>query len=418
MSQRLGILGALAIGILATVAIYDAMFTRVNTEQTVIGYLVAIPVGLLAVVGVARRFLPSPLHLLLPLWLALVTVYASVAFLVTDRATNLIAYDTLALLLPALWPLAAIARPGIVGPRAVGVPLAAYAMAAVIAPLAIQAPLRHDAPSVLLIVAAWMWMARRPGWLPGLALLVLVYLTYLSGYRTQLVLWAVVGWLALRGGHQLVRHGLALVAAVLAVLLGLGVIPIEASVAHSRFTELADLSNAQRIYEVRDAWTAMQSWSAWEWITGSGMGSEFRVHLAWHTPNMREGMLSHIHVGPAGVLFRLGVLGLLALAAVYIHVGRRAVRLTRDPLRDFFRLGLLAMLLDFLVRNVMLFPEFGWVVGGYLFWEYARGRNSSAPDDTTRTNREPHQTAAPSRNSGPVGLISVIAPPTRATKKA
>lgn len=418
VSERVGILGWLAVGILATVALYDAQLTRVDTEQVFIGYLAAVPVGLLALVGIGRRYLPPPLHLLLPLWLAAVIGYAAVAFLATDHAPNLIVYDVMALLMPVLWALAAIARPGLVGPRAVGVLLAAYAVAAVLAPLSVEAPLRHDAPSVLLIVAAWMWMARRPGWVPGLALAALLYLTYLSGYRTQLVLWAVVGWLALRGGHRLVRHTLALVAAVLAVLLALGIIPVEASVAHSRFTQVADLSNAQRIYEVRDAWTAMQSWPAWEWFTGSGMGGEFRVHLAWHTPNMREGMLSHIHIGPAGVLFRLGVLGLVVLAAIYLHVGRRAVRLTREPLRDFFRLSMLAMLLDFLVRNVTLFPTFGFVVGGYLFYEYVRGRNSSATADTTRTPIETHQIAAPSRNMGPSGSISLIAPPVSATKKA
>lgn len=364
----------LMLGVLLAVSVYDAFYVRVDSRQTYLGYAIGIPAAGIIVLDARRLRVPPPLCWIVPLWAGTVIAYVAVALHQHTNPASLIGSDTLALAMPLLLLVAVLTRPALVSDKAVRIVLLGLAVAALVAVAVDQPSLRHDPPSSVLLAGAWLWYARQPSVFRAGSLAVLLYLSYSSGYRAHMLLWLLIGFLALRHGRRALRRALVFGAAALAVLLALGNVPLELTVGtNTRDFTFDDLSSAQRIGEVRDAWGAVSQWPLWQYPFGAGFGSRFLAHEASGSLGVDKsnGLLHHIHHGPMTMLFRGGLFGVVALGGLAL-AALRGVRepAERDFARLFFPLAISGLLVEFLVFNVTLYPIFGYVLAGFLALRY------------------------------------------------
>lgn len=394
----MGLLGALTLAILVTVSVYDGYYVRVSDPQIVLGYTVLVPAGLLALLAVATVKLPRPLSAIVPVWALALFGYGAFALLRDVNPVTTTLVDVVNYGLPLVLLLAVLTRPGLVSMRAIRFVLVGLAVAAVVAFL-INRGLRYDTPSAVLLAGLWVWVSRRPGWLSGGAVALAGILTLDSGYRTHLVLWAVLGFLALAAGPRWLRGALLLVGAGGAVLLLFGVIAPQAGAdANStRIFELADESTIRRLDEIRDVWNALITQPVWQHPFGNGMGGSFPAFYAHESLNLDRGtgLVHHIHVGPVATAFRFGLFGLAVMVALYVKVGRSVLAITKETpvAQQFFRLAAAGLMLEWLFFDVTTYPMFGYAMAGFLCYEYA----AKVSDEPTATVPRQRPRAAAAR---------------------
>lgn len=207
-----------------------------------------------------------------------------------------------------------------------------------------------------------------------------------SGFRTFTLL-LIVGaavFFFIRSGPYALTGGLAAIVLVLIGLTFVGISPLAALQENSvgRFGSLAsgadDASLSARFLEAEDVFeTAWDEWRFPNILLGGGVGSTYVPNRVVLAPNVNSlGRVHNVHIGPVGVFFRHGVIGvgLLGIAGVRIVRSIGILRRSRYLLRSRQELDsrwLAALVLtsvlyavDFVARNSSVNPGFALSVAG------------------------------------------------------
>jgi len=262
---------------------------------------------------------------------------------------------------------------------------------------------RFAPPSAFLLAASWYLLLQAKtvsGRVLSTGLTATVgYLAYSSGYRTHFLLWLIspIVVLALVGGW---RRVLLLTAA-----LGIGLslfsfagrpLDLSSSLADSRFQALLngqqDVSLSTRFEEVQDVQaTARAEWAPGQILVGSGFGASYVPAASNILRNLLDGGRVHnIHIGPALVYFRYGLLGLAVMATLLVFLLRMGLRIrrriymrsTRD-MQAVLWCSLALFLLQFLTLNATVEPLMSLSLGGLLaIWAVERQRPPPEPNAT------------------------------------
>lgn len=208
-------------------------------------------------------------------------------------------------------------------------------------------------------------------------------LGFLSGFRTfsVLVLVGIAVLLYTSGGiYRLIKcAGVAVLVGILMVFAGANPLDSVLSSEAGRLGSIAsgDASISARVLEAGDVLeTASDEWSVANYFVGSGVGATYQPNRVTLQPNLDAlGRVHNVHIGPIGVLFRHGVIGLALLALFWSRIRRSALAIRRN--RGYLRyeaarsqIWLAALLMtaplyaiDFLVRNSSVNPGFALSFG-------------------------------------------------------
>ena len=375
---------AITVGLLAAYAIVDGLFVGIPTIQLAIyaSLVVLTAIAALAMLGHSRLKRTESV--------ILIAILAVILGGLVGTATQSVFYpvyvvgDAASIVLLALFVVVAAAAPrSLFSESALWLLWVTCFVASLLSPILGVDNGRYDPPSPFLIGATVGLVCVGGRSIKGLAavaaLVVLVILAYYSGFRTHvgltgLGLMIAVGRLLGPRAVVVLMAGLLLAAAANLPAIG-NYLSSQAVVSDSRFRDIAsgeaDQSVLERVLEVRDAWfTAEESWSNPQWIVGAGHGATYVPSESNIVRNItNENRVHNIHVGPALVFFRYGLVGVAALAALYVLVTRRCWTQFFDPRRTpgicaAFPWIMLMYLADFLVRNVMIDPFFAYSLAG------------------------------------------------------
>jgi len=393
--------------------------------------LIVLVSGLLALRAVGGH-VPKRAGVLVGASTVLVAVYALVSITQVSWSARYFTGDLTLSLLPLFLMLAYASRPGwLASPRGLLLLLLSLLLAGVVAPLFGMLGNRHEAPSTMLVAGCWYLALegrskalRSVAW--GSVLLVGI-LTYTSGYRTNLMIWAmapIVVYGALRGTRAAIRASLVLV--LFATVLSM-VTDLDTSVMHtlgaSRFETLIsgrpDESLDTRFLEVSDVIRTMSlEWLPGQHLVGYGYGASYVPDSSFIAANVGpDGRVHNIHVGPALVVFRFGLLGLglcAAVLALTLLKLRDLGRMSRPATwisRDLVAVSCVALLLfavESLMLNATVEPSMSWclaIVLADFAWtrEPVPDAAETAPaSQVTRRSVVPSSgTALPVRYQGP-----------------
>lgn len=368
-------------------AIYAAQSVTVETGDLVMFGGITGLAGIFAVRALTSP-LPRRVRDLTALWVLFAVLYVLVSSLQIDWQPTHVLGDGAVALLPLLMMLTFAARPRWLQgrPAALGLLLALLLLAAVEARLIGMLGARHAAPSVLLIAGVWYYaleaQSRRMRILTWPLVGLVGILAYSSGYRTHLILWAlapVVIIVIFRGGRGVFKSAiLALVVWVGLGLAGVEIDPLD-NFNDSRFDAILagrpDESLESRVAELRDVeLTAEREWLPGQQLVGYGFGATYQPHYSFIEANVGDnGRVHSVHIGPALVLFRFGLFGLIIVASLIVLTWRtlRDVRHHRTGTYNRGQVGVLALAVtlyagEFLVLNPTVQPVFAFSLGGLL----------------------------------------------------
>lgn len=264
-------------------------------------------------------------------------------------------------------------------------------------------------PFVLSVLVTYAMFGRRPNirMLASVGACLIAALGFLSGFRTfsLLVVVAVAIVIYTSGGvFKLIRYGAAAIF-VLIMLTFAGINPAEPLISNEagRLGSIAsgDASVSARFLEAGDVLeTAADEWGVVNYIVGSGVGSTYQPNRVFLAPNLDEnGRVHNVHIGPIGVLFRHGVLGLLLLVLYWRRIRQAVVGLRRN--RSFLLrsakpsdLWLASLMLtaplyavDFLARNSSVNPGFALSLGAVIGLARVGGFRSTSASVGTKATR-------------------------------
>lgn len=259
---------------------------------------------------------------------------------------------------------------------------------------------RYEPPTPLLMAALWVW-ATFPGPLSrrlaaGAGLVVVAALALGSGFRTHAILVVLGGaaTLLLRaysGRRVALLVGFLVALTLLAVLSGLH-LAVYSILLDTRFGPMLlyglDHSSVNRFFEVQDAAHVMSTrWDIWHYVAGEGHGATYEPSFSYSDRNLTaDNRIHNIHIGPALLVFRYGLLGAalwLGLLAAVV----RAFRYTRDNLavlpdaeaRSVFAVAGLLVLVEFLQFNSIVNPLSAFAIAGSIAWSYRHLEARASP---------------------------------------
>jgi len=239
---------------------------------------------------------------------------------------------------------------------------------------------RVDAPP-LFIIAFFLYYALSSSYkslLFAVASLLVFWLGYNSGQRSFMLLFGVafVVLLYMKYGWKVL--GLLLGAAALLLLFA----PIGLAEKTGRFALLFssggfqfDASLLMRVYEVRDAMSYFYSHAeVTNWLFGMGAGAVYLSELSDKSfnPNILNGYSHFIHVTPAFMMFRYGLVGVLLFVWVFWVVIYAVVCRRVQGYSTIFYVSSFLYCLDSLMRNIMVDPFFVYSISGGLYYEQRR----------------------------------------------
>ena len=257
---------------------------------------------------------------------------------------------------------------------------------------------RFDPPDVLLMAILWVALVNARSPLHVLVCLALVIgtglLSFLSGMRTHLGLWVLAGMIAIAGRQltlRTARHliGVCAVGIVVIVILAAatggsipGLAQLESAISSSRYSKLGskDKSLANRIDEVRDVSLAIRSNpNPLVILFGNGHGATFSPVRSFPERNLTHDFRVHqIHIGPAMLLYRYGLIGLAIAAWCCLLVGTDVLWLIRgrniSGAMAVFVIAMVLSLANGMFRNVLNEPMFSFTLAGYLYLRFATNR--------------------------------------------
>lgn len=366
--------------------------------------IIAAAIGAL---GTDWRRLPSGASRLCGLWLGAIALYFVASLLQQAWAPTYVVGDLLLALLPLLMFLSHFGSESALTSR---VPLIVLVSVMTIA--AIEAKYlgtvnhRHDAPSPFLIAAAWyLTLAGRThrAKMCGVALVVLAgYLTYSSGYRTHLLLWLLAPalvLLVLKGTRAVILTIACLTVISFSLSLSGHPFSVTKSLDDTRFdtvinSQTGDVSVGTRFSEMKDVFsTAADEWLPGEQAIGYGFGASYEPSSSDITRNIdSDGRVHNIHIGPALVYFRYGILGLVIMTALFGFSVRMLFRVRRRQYSKFDRdtfailsLSLILFFLEFLTLNASVEPLMSYCVAGLLAIKYLGQSDAPLPEPSPAT---------------------------------
>jgi hypothetical protein len=287
---------------------------------------------------------------------------------------------------------------------------------------------RFEAPPLILFAAvgvvAAISRARRTRVLAFVVLLVMVGLALQSGHRANLMLGLAVAALAIGVWYRLTVVKLVLLGpiaiGVLAAAMDSGImqgtisraLSIE-SLSSSRVVQLGvgtnvdDASTAARVEEARDAIGEMvERANPLVWLFGNGHGATYQPRISFIHQNIGEDdRVHHIHVGPAMVLYRYGLLGLLlyvVLLGLSVMAAWRAYHFClsarqkgyrwgdKEALHAMCALALFLYVVNSFTHNSFARLDFAVVLAGVIVLK-ARQSRSSVSSHVRRPESRPQQ---------------------------
>lgn len=323
---------------------------------------------------------------LIAAWVGFVGVYLAASFLQPAWSAPYAFGDMALAVLPLLMMLGFLSRPSwLRNPHGLSVLLVMSGIAALVASRVGVLNGRHDPPSALLIAAVWYFtLQAKTGWIrvAWLAMTGLVgQMAYSSGYRTHVILWAVapvIILVATRGTAAMVK---AVVVVAVAYLLAPLVVDVDLAQAlnDSRFQTVVnrqeDVSLQTRFAELTDVLaTAGKEWLPGEQVVGYGFGASYQPQASYIVADLgANGRVHNIHIGPALVYFRYGLIGLIIYASM-LRVTWRVLRSAKDRClggcdRDLVAILAVALILyslQFLTLNATVEPAMSYCLAGVL----------------------------------------------------
>lgn len=273
---------------------------------------------------------------------------------------------------------------------------------------------RYDPPNLFL--AAWLiakvlssqTMRATRTYLSLLFLFGLV--AFLSNERTTVMIWGggVVYMLMGLRGQKFLNMGIPI---ILLAIIGAWIQQDLASSSssdgfQSRFSKIqggTDESLQGRYNEVSDMLgTVGREWGVMEYLVGAGHGATFQPVLSFPERNVNDGRVHNIHIGPALMFYRYGIMGVVGwlwwLMALLAGIGR----LLSPNCRETDRTMILAagfVFLDSLMRNPFIDPVSGFGVAG--IFHVMLGTNRGAAVDA----QEADEAAVPVLTAAEVGAL-------------
>ncbi len=267
---------------------------------------------------------------------------------------------------------------------------------------------RYDPPHLMLIGLAWAMFLLSRGWRRTwalLLLLVLAGLAALSQERSGVFLWSIAGvtaWIAI---PERVKYPSMLWLLILPLALSVvtlsdprGARPSDLLdfAAVTRFQRLAiqDPSLLGRFSEVRDVLEKMEDANPVRWLVGFGHGATLDPRSPYAIRNLTQSGLIHtIHIGPALLLHRYGLIGVGAYVLFGVFLVRRllALRRRRDGpgayriLSVGFLVGAVLAMGEFMVRNVQNDPIVSYLIAAVVLSAIDPARFGGGPTPAGRS---------------------------------
>ena len=391
----------IVVGCILLYAVFDGLSAGVVEEQRLAFGLVLVSAvtGLLAL---PRRYVVSPFSSRLTvLWALLI----GAGFLGVARQPIIyptyVMGDAAAIALPLVLLVYGRADPKLFGARVLHWVTISTLVIACSSLFFIDEAGRYEPPHPLLMATLWVW-AVFPGRLStrlaaAAGIVIITALALGSGFRTHAILVVFAGAAALLLRAFSRRKVIPLVAIIsvltlFAVVSGLHV-TVYGMLLDTRFGPMLlyglDQSSVNRFFEVQDVLHVISNeWSLWSFPVGAGHGATFEPSFSYSDRNLTEhNRIHNIHIGPALLLFRYGLLGAALWVGLMITtlVGFRRTRERMSELRDprttsAFSVAGLLVLVEFLQFNSIVNPLSAFAVAGALVWTYGLRRGSSARD--------------------------------------
>ncbi len=378
---------ALIICVLGVYSLFDSVFSEVVSGQRLV-YAAVVGICLLVIVASIKRFNCSKVIL----GLSLVWVICLSFWLIPSHENDFIYVtyivgDIVSIALPLLLLFAGVISPDLFRLRMSLILLGAFLLAGAVISIGLGGVAgleRFEPPHNALVTLAWLMFFRNRGmvrWLALSLLVVILIISFQSGARTTVVLWF-SGLFFLVLLHWSVRR-IVLVSMLLALVLMLssGVVirqAFNAVISDTRFQANiegeADESLLSRLFEAQDALGQFHRQAGpLNYALGFGHGATFRSIYAPLRNATNDGVVHNIHFGPVMILYRYGLIGVIAylaligfLIASFLSQRKRISVCTGNEL--FFSFTLSLYLLDGLLRNVFVDPVFSYVLAGYIFY--------------------------------------------------
>lgn len=368
---------------LAAYIFLDGVFLYLSALQFAMYALLAAVAAGVALLALMRLELRRKELALLLAWLTLASAWLLPPLTADYQYIRYVISDFVALVMPLVLLIVGLRFPGLFTSRSNLAILAILMLAAAIlaVPLSESAG-RHEPPHTLLIALAWavFYLSKKNSFrlAAAIVLTVLALLAWTSGERTAVLLLVALG---IAGRLLLMRqfsHALfftVLITGMMLIPLYLFGEELVLALASTRLEQIAqgelDTSLLNRVLEVRDVW---DQWSLQQWF-GLGHGATYAPELSYPPRNLTEhGRVHHIHFGPALLLYRYGVIGLLLYIVLVIDVTRFVMATNRGALATrsgflvfFFGMALLGYLASFLVFTIIPDPAFSYTLAGYLY---------------------------------------------------
>ncbi len=245
---------------------------------------------------------------------------------------------------------------------------------------------RFDPPHILLFVTIWVHVFISKNKLKYIAIILnimLFLLAFYSGQRTALLLWLLSGFFVWIYYFQLLStiKKFIIVSSIFLVL-PIMLIPISNNINNldiGRFDKITnngvygDESIMGRVYEVLDILriTELEN-SPLLIIFGHGYGATFKADIAYKDghPNLTpEDRIHNIHIGPALLFYRYGLIAFIAyiilsisLSIFLLKIKKHRKNLSLSKYEIIFIITLLVELVNFLMRNVLIDPIYSYIL--------------------------------------------------------
>lgn len=306
-----------------------------------------------------------------------------------------VAGDLASLLMPILFWVAMRGYPSLLRASSFGALIAAGAVAAMLAPSFADAGGRYEAPSPFVIGSLWFGVFYARGRTSLLIQVVLVplvlWLAFASGFRSSALLVPIGAMVAVVLRRRTLRTAVVLAIGVLAAMpfvWNFAEATLWSTLRESRFRPFlfgeVDESMLTRFLESADALSTVRSeWGPVNYLLGSGHGATYLPNLSLEARNLTaEGRIHNIHITPALILFRYGLLGagVMIYGLVRLAVGFQTVRNTpsSSQLASAYAIIVVLYVADSSMRNNLVDPGFSFALAALFTLASAAHKSKAA----------------------------------------
>jgi len=241
---------------------------------------------------------------------------------------------------------------------------------------------RFEPPSAILICILTYAVANSSSNVYRLIALLLIaataFLILASGQRSALIMLLIGILLAVFTMKSLEKRSLyllilSIVGMIVAILFSERIYFL---LGDSRFSSLLrfefDVSLLTRFNEVNDALHYLKTnGNIFNWLIGFGHGATFESYSVLNLRNYLDSeRVHHIHIGPALILFRYGLVGIFLYLFLWFSLLSTIVRMRRFKIpsaAQILTISCVLLLLDGLVRNVFVDPRTSLALAAFIY---------------------------------------------------